>query len=59
MSCLTYMGMAVGEVVSRRVMFGVVIGKVGSAGMPIVSELLEAMPNHLSMSLDDCVVDET
>ena len=53
------MGMAVGEVVSRRVMFGVVIGKVGSAGMPIVSELLEAMPNHLSMSLDDCVVDET
>ena len=40
MSCLTYMGMAVGKVVSRRVVFGVVIGEVGGAGVPVIPELL-------------------
>ncbi len=39
-SCLPYMGMAVGEMVSRRVMFGVVIGEVGCSGVPIIAEVL-------------------
>ncbi len=40
MSCLTYMGMAMGEVISRRVMFGVVIGEVGRASVPVIPDVL-------------------
>ena len=61
------MGMSVGQVICWRMMLGVVVSKVGSAAVPVEAELglglpaaepVEAEPNHLSASLDDCVIEE-
>ncbi len=61
------MGCAVGDVVGRQVVFGVVVGHVGCAAIPVETKLtlgfttakpMKSQPDHLDSSLDNGVMDK-